>query len=151
MTERQRAWSRWNRMMQRFYDPDAQLYDVHGGAGGSVAERWHDFDAYWSDTGVPPDPDKPTVVRVDPSKPLGPENWAWGKLRYTKRIFEPGGSTIMLDGKRITAVEAARLLDRTPASFRVLLYRSRKKGDSRLELGRITVLHPVTRPTKKSP
>ena len=138
-------------MMQRFYDPDAQLYDVNGGVGGTVAERWHDFDAYYTDTGTPPDPARTTVVRVDPSKPLGPGNWTWGKLRYTKRIFEPGGSTITLDGKRITAVEAARLLDRTPASLRVLLYRSRQKGDSRLTLGRITVLHPVTRKAKNPP
>lgn len=37
------AYSRWNTMMQRCYNPTHKAYSTYGGAGVKVVEHWHDF------------------------------------------------------------------------------------------------------------
>lgn len=40
------AYSRWNTMMQRCYNPNDDSYHKYGGSGVTVHESWHDFQVF---------------------------------------------------------------------------------------------------------
>lgn len=62
-------------MMQRCYNPTCHAFSDYGGRDIDVHERWHDFQAYFADTGIPPL--GRSLDRVDNDRGYGPDNWRW--------------------------------------------------------------------------
>ena len=49
------TYSSWRAMMQRCYNPNHSGYDVYGGRGIVVIERWHQFLPFFEDMGIRPE------------------------------------------------------------------------------------------------
>jgi len=73
------AWSpeyySWSAMIQRCSNPARNVYELYGGRGISVCERWHLFDNFLADMG-----DRPkgrSIGRIDPDGDYCPGNCEW--------------------------------------------------------------------------
>lgn len=74
--ERAREYRRWYGAMQRCHNPKNKKYAVYGGRGITVCERWHKFDNWFADIGVPPHPDL-QIDRIDNERGYEPGNVRW--------------------------------------------------------------------------
>jgi hypothetical protein len=45
----------WAGVMQRCFNPNDSGYELYGGRGITVCERWHDFEMFFADMGERPD------------------------------------------------------------------------------------------------
>lgn len=49
-----RVFQIWRGMIQRCYNPDSHAYNLYGGAGVRVCEKWHNIEGFIEDMGMPP-------------------------------------------------------------------------------------------------
>lgn len=75
-----REYSSWENMIQRCTNPKAAKYDMYGGRGVTVCERWlNSFQAFYEDMG--PRPENTSLDRRDSNKGYYKENCKWSNLR----------------------------------------------------------------------
>ena len=77
---RHKAYDRWFNMMRRCYEPAHHKFELYGGRGIKVDPAWHEFWAYYAETGPQPNPDL-TLDRLDNNGDYGPGNWRWATLK----------------------------------------------------------------------
>ncbi|HAT3754847.1 TPA: AP2/ERF family transcription factor [Citrobacter amalonaticus] len=78
-----REYSSWYSMMQRCYNPKANKYELYGGRGISVCQRWHDIAEFCKDMGNRPE--GATLDRIDPDKNYEPGNCRWADIHTQNR------------------------------------------------------------------
>lgn len=70
------AYRSWRNMHQRIYDPTNKRYNIYGGRGIKICDRWHEFEAFFKDMGERPE--GLSLDRIDTNGNYEPEN-----CRYT--------------------------------------------------------------------
>jgi hypothetical protein len=103
---------RWYNIKSRCTNPNNEKWDLYGGRGIQLCERWQDFEAFALDMGPQPSASH-TVDRLDVNGPYSPENCRWAtpvEQANNKRC------NILLDG--LTLAQQARRLGVTPETIR---------------------------------
>lgn len=98
----------WIRIKQRCGNPNNIGYDLYGGRGIRVCDRWQNsFDAFYEDMGPRPS-DKHSIDRIDNDGNYEPSNCRWATVgvqsnnKRTNRV-------VVFNGSRVTLSEAEKL------------------------------------------
>jgi hypothetical protein len=73
--ENRRTYGIWKGMMSRCYNSKSPSFELYGGRGVRVCERWHEVRNFFDDMGLAPSGH--SVERVDPNGDYGPLNCTW--------------------------------------------------------------------------
>lgn len=102
-------YSIYKNMKHRCYDPKTKYYSHYGGRGIKICDRWlNDFYEFERDMGKRPSP-KHTIDRIDNDGNYEPSNCRWA-TRKEQSNNTRWNAYVMLNGKRIRTVEAAKEL-----------------------------------------
>jgi hypothetical protein len=71
-----KVYLRWNSMLQRCNNSNDKAFKNYGGRGIKVCERWHDFQNFVADVGLPPQPGY-ELDRIDNERGYEPGNVRW--------------------------------------------------------------------------
>lgn len=106
---------RWNAMMSRCYDSRHISYKSYGGRGIIVCERWHTFDNFVKDLGVPPE--GMTLDRIDCNGNYEPSNCRWATLEQQANNRR-NSTYLTIDGKTMTIEQWGRYSVMYPSTIR---------------------------------
>lgn len=98
----------WNRMMHRCYDPQAFAYELYGGRGIYVCERWHEYKNFLADMGEAPK--NYTLDKIDNDKPYYPENCRWA-TRLTQANNRRTCRYLYVNNSKYSASEFSRFFN----------------------------------------
>jgi hypothetical protein len=74
-------YKRWCMMRDRCQNPKNIKYQIYGGTGIIVCERWQDFEKFVLDVGLPPGPGYSLDRYPDPSGNYEPDNVRWATAK----------------------------------------------------------------------
>lgn len=77
-------YNRWSTMIDRCYNDQNISYSNYGGRGISVCRRWHKYNNYADDVGIPPSSDC-SLDRIDNSGDYTPGNVRWSTAKQQAR------------------------------------------------------------------
>lgn len=106
---------RWQSMLNRCRNKDAEGYHNYGGRGIDVCDRWLDFDNFISDMGMPAD--GLTIERKDNNGNYTPNNCRWA-TRQEQGVNKRTNRVIEFNGERLCLIDWARRLGIDQASLR---------------------------------
>lgn len=115
----------WNAMKQRCGNPKNSHYERYGGRGIKVCERWHDFENFIYDMGMPPTGDH-SIERIDNDGDYCKENCRWAepkeqaKNKSSNRIITLNGESLTLaDWAAKTGIKRETIAKRLNQGWRV--------------------------------
>jgi hypothetical protein len=95
-----RVYGIWCAMRSRCGNPNTKFYELYGGRGITVCDRWQKFDAFLEDMGEPPEGH--SIERIDNDKGYSKDNCKWiplkdqAKNRRSARMIEAHGKNMTL-------------------------------------------------------
>lgn len=96
----------WRGILQRCYNPKRKFYELYGGAGITVCERWREsFENFLADMGEAPGPEY-SIDRIDCKGNYSPENCRWATPLQQARN-KKNTTYITFEGETKTATEWA--------------------------------------------
>jgi len=119
-----RVYRIWSLMMNRCYNPKFTRYDLWGGKGIRVCDRWHTFENFHADMGEPPT-DRHSIDRINNDQGYCLENCKWSTMREQSNNRSSFNVTVSHDGLRLNLSQWAERID---ISAKVL-YQRYKRGD----------------------
>lgn len=137
-----REYGIWRAMISRCTNARQKYYDLYGGRGITVCDRWRNFAAFYADMGPRPTP-KHSIDRIDNNGPYSPENCRWS-TRYEQAQNTRTNVYVSLNGKIVAVAEAARQIGLDAETLRMRL----KRGDMGERLFR-PVRGATSRPTRQ--
>lgn len=118
----------WRNMKSRCLNPKATGYDLYGGRGISVCQRWRE--SFWNfleDMGTRPD--GTTLDRIDSNGDYEPANCRWAAWE-TQANNKNDNVLLLWDGEQKTISQWARELDVLPNTIQYRLYRGWSVGEA---------------------
>ena len=92
-----RIYSIWENMLQRCQNENNPKWDIYGGRGISISERWKTFKNFHDDMGDPPD--DTTLDRIDPDGNYCKDNCRWATTQVQTRN-KRNNRIIEFDGRK---------------------------------------------------
>lgn len=96
----------WKAMLQRCQSPTAHRYELYGGRGIRVCDRWRDVRAFIADMGPRPS-SAHSIERQDRDGNYEPGNCIWA-VRRTQNQNTSRNVEITIHGEQVCIAEAAR-------------------------------------------
>jgi hypothetical protein len=99
----------WRGMLKRCENPNATKYELYGGRGIKVCNRWQKFENFYADMGPS---NGLTIDRIDGNGDYEPGNCRWAtpaQQMETSRQYT-NYRKVVIDGKEVSQSEAARHL-----------------------------------------
>ena len=115
----------WRGMLRRCENPNATKYEYYGGRGIKVCNRWQKFENFYADMGPS---NGLTIDRIDGNGDYEPGNCRWAT--YQEQADNTPSRVrrrVMVDGKEMTTIEAARHFGIT----RQAMHQRLKKSENR--------------------
>jgi hypothetical protein len=114
-----REYAIWANMRDRCNNPANVAYQLYGGNGVKVCERWEQsFEAFYADMGPRPTP-KHGIDRIDGTKGYSPDNCRWAtrqtqmeNRRITKRLTIDGVTRTVNEWAAISGIKHATIRGR---------------------------------------
>lgn len=103
---RSRVYRIWDAMVQRCHNPAAHKFDMYGGRGITVCDRWRVFENFLADMGEPAR--DLSIDRIDNSKGYSPSNCRWATRKQQQRNMR-SNHIVTYRGRRMSVSEAAEL------------------------------------------
>lgn len=107
-------YGRWLGMVQRCNDPNHARYDLYGGKGIKVCERWRSFPNFLEDMGMPAA--GMSLERLDGNGDYCPENCVWATISQQTRN-KSSNRYYTMNGKRQCLSDWARDLGINPTTL----------------------------------
>lgn len=112
-----KAYRHWIYMKARCYNPRASKYELYGGRGIAVCDRWRNsFANFYADMGDPPP--RHTLDRIDGTKGYSPDNCRWATHKEQSRNLRTN--------VRINGEFASDIAKRAGVTRNTVEYRHRK-------------------------
>lgn len=112
----------WRAMLNRCEDPRNEKYFRYGARGIDVCERWHTFENFANDMGIPEA--GMSLDRIDNNKGYSPENCRWATAqtqannrRNNIKYFYNGMSLTAMEWSRVLGIHLSTFRDRLKAEF----------------------------------
>ncbi len=115
-------WNSWSSMRQRCNNPNMVYYNMYGGRGIYVCDRWQDsFENFYEDMGSKPSPSH-SIERIDNDGPYSPENCRWA-TKKEQAGNRRSARTLTHEGETLSLTEWAGRLGITPNALYMRLYK----------------------------
>ena len=118
----QRPYRIWRHILARCENPKASHYDRYGGRGIAICERWHKFENFLEDMGIPFE--GATIERINNNDNYYKENCRWAtrkeQSQNTRRnifLTYKGKTKILKEWAGITGINHCTLLGRIKAGW----------------------------------
>jgi hypothetical protein len=114
-----RLYAIFRQMHRRCYNPKCDSYHNYGGRGIAVCERWHSFESFRADVGIPPSKTHSIDRYPDKNGDYHPDNFRWAtrteqnrNTRSNRMVTINSETLSVAEWSERTGVSRAKIYDR---------------------------------------